>query len=567
MRSTTAAVAVLLASQVSASAADPNPDRAAQLRKQADGMIKQAEDFATRAARAQGELADSATNAATVSREVADAFESLATAVGIGVGQSTAIHLAEEKLSALRARQTVAVERLNVRQALAGLQPADAVIESLTKATSEADRPLLDALLAARKKAIDAGTALHAAIVPEADFTEIEVQRDEWIRAQNDLQLASLRLGFANDRAQLAASTGADRPAAAAKLAEVAARDEERLAAHEAVLAATLQARLADRSRSTAARAYETTTWMNNTLLTLDQARAWAALASPPREFARDGIWYGLDGLTCLTPEVAEVIAKPKRPLSLNGLTELSPEVAAVLAKREPVDDWSGDLRLNGLKRLSPQAAEALAAHQGNVRLDGLEKLDSVPLAQKLARQKGELRLGLTELSPQIAAELAKHRGDEARNSPSNIFGRVDNAASVLRLDNIASLSPETAEALAAHEGVLVLNGLVSLDSAVAASLAKRTGNAKKNRPGTLVLNGLPAISTEAAAVLAAFPGEIVLKGIREISAETAAALAKHQGRLYLTGLVQPGRETFAALQGHPDVLLPRPPTEVSLAK
>jgi hypothetical protein len=65
------------------------------------------------------------------------------------------------------------------------------------------------------------------------------------------------------------------------------------------------------------------------------------------------------------------------------------------------------DLRLNGLKTISPEAAEALAAHQGKVLLYSLEKLDSIPLAQKLARQWGELRLGLTELSAPIAAEPA----------------------------------------------------------------------------------------------------------------------------------------------------------------
>lgn len=304
--------------------------------------------------------------------------------------------------------------------------------------------------------------------------------------------------------------------------------------------------------------------WNTLPTLSLEHAREWAALANPPRERVIDGhIWHTLDGLTTLTPEVAEEIVKPRFPLSLNGLTELSPAVAAVLAKHELDNDWVGDLRLNGLKTLSPEAAQALAGHRGNVRLDSLESLDSVPLAQKLARQKGELRLGLRQLSPAIAAELAKHRGFDSNNSKSNPRGRIDGAASVLRLDNIESLSPETAEALAAHEGVLVLNGLVSLDPAVAASLAKRTGSSKTKRTGALVLNGLPALSTDAAAALAAFPGEIVLKAITELSPETAAALAKHKGRLHLTGLVKPIPETLAALKSHPQVLLPTSFAEV----
>jgi hypothetical protein len=316
-----------------------------------------------------------------------------------------------------------------------------------------------------------------------------------------------------------------------------------------------------------AGRACGSTTWRHVTSLNLEEARAWVAAEGAPRDFTVDGMWYDLNSVTALSVEAAETLAKARRPLSLNGLTALSPAVAAALAKHEPIAIFgAGDLRLNGLKALSPQAAEALAAHQGMVLLHGLEKLDSVPLAQKLARQWGELRLGLTELSPRIAAELAKHRGADKTEgkkpfkAAANPFGRQDRAASILRLDNLESLSPETAEALAAHEGVLVLNGLTSVDAAVATALAKRIGNSRRpDRPatGALVLNGLPSISTDAAAALAAFPGEIVLKAITKLSPETAVALAKHKGRLHLTGLTVVSPEIRAALCAHEDVLLP----------
>ena len=254
-----------------------------------------------------------------------------------------------------------------------------------------------------------------------------------------------------------------------------------------------------------------------------------------------------------------------------HGLTELSPEVAEVLAKHSPGKGFGfADLRLNGLKVISPQAAEALAAHSGKVLLYALEKLDSLPLAQKLARQWGELRLGVSELSAPIAAELAKHRGtEEDKTRPGVIFRRQDGAASVLRIDHLESLTPEAAEALAAHEGVLVLNGLSALPPAVAASLARRVGNSNAvrangssvtaKRTGTLVLNGLENLSTESAAALAAFTGELVLKAITELSPSAAAALAKHPGRLHLTGLTRISPECHAALQGHKDLLLPRP--------
>lgn len=307
------------------------------------------------------------------------------------------------------------------------------------------------------------------------------------------------------------------------------------------------------------------------TSLTLEQANEWAALKQPPRESTIDGAWDTLDALTTLTPEVAEVLVKHEGPLSLNGLTELSAETATVLAKHTPSKLFGyADLRLNGVKTLSPEAAEALSSHQGKVLLYSLAKLDSIPLAQKLARQWGELRLGLTELSPPVAAELAKHRGtEEDKTRPGVIFRRQDGAASVLRIDNISSLSAEAAEALAAHEGVLVLNGLTSLTPAVATSLARRVGNSNAvrsngssptvRRAGTLVLNGLETLSTESAAALAAFTGELVLKAITELAPACATALAKHPGRLHLTGLTRLSSECYAALQAHKNLLLPRP--------
>jgi hypothetical protein len=308
------------------------------------------------------------------------------------------------------------------------------------------------------------------------------------------------------------------------------------------------------------------------TSLTVEQARALMA-KKPAIVYSIDGGFANFDALTALTPEVAEVLVKHEGALSFNGLTELSPEVAAVLANHAPSKSFGhADLRLNGLKTLSPKAAEALASHQGKVLLYSLENLDSIPLAQKLARQWGELRLGVRELSPSIAAELAKHRGTDADTTrPGVIFRRQDGAASVLRIDNIAALTPEAAEALAAHEGVLVLNDVSSLSPAVAASLAKRVGNSQAvrangssvtaKRTGTLVLNGLESISTEAAAALSAFTGELVLKGLTELPPDTAAALAKHPGRLHLTGLTKLSPETHATLQTHKNVLLPRPPT------
>lgn len=291
------------------------------------------------------------------------------------------------------------------------------------------------------------------------------------------------------------------------------------------------------------------------TSLSVEQAREIAE-GNPKLSYELYGTFVSFDALTTLTPEVAAVLVTIERPLSFNGLTELSPETATILAKHPPASKVDGlhaktgfaDLRLNGIRHLSAPAAEALAAHQGKLLLHSLEQLDCIPLAQKIAREPGELRLGLRELTPAIAAELAKNRGEETTR-----------IVSILRLDNIETLSPEVAEALAAHEGILVLNGLTTLQPAVAAALAKRVGNRKHGSAGTLILNGLTRISTESATALAAFPGELVLKAITELEPETASALSKHKGRLHLTGLKILSEATHTALQAHADFLLPHP--------
>lgn len=300
------------------------------------------------------------------------------------------------------------------------------------------------------------------------------------------------------------------------------------------------------------------------TTLTVEEAREIAA-GNPKASYELYGTFISFDALTSLPPEVAEVLVKIERPLSFNALTELSPETAAILAQH-PAAAKSGasaaktgvpDLRLNGIKVLSDRAAEALSAHQGKLLLHSLEKLDSLALAQKFGREPGELRLGLKELTPAIAAELAKNRGEETARSHSG-GGRRDGAASILRLDHLESLTLEAAEALAAHEGVLVLNGLTTLQPEVAAFLAKRVGNRKNGSKGTLVLNGLARISPESAAALAAFPGELVLNALTELSSETADALAKHPGRLHLTGLARLSEAARTVLSSHRNLLLPR---------
>jgi hypothetical protein len=146
-----------------------------------------------------------------------------------------------------------------LRQAIAGLQPTDAAIEAVTKATAEADKPLLDAALAARKKAVEAGHAYLALLVPETDPLEIDARGDDWIRIRNELELTNLALTFANERNAMASRKGAERAAAAVKMPDVVKRDEARLAARKALLEANLQLRVAERKRRAVGGEFEKT--------------------------------------------------------------------------------------------------------------------------------------------------------------------------------------------------------------------------------------------------------------------------------------------------------------------
>lgn len=259
-----------------------------------------------------------------------------------------------------------------------------------------------------------------------------------------------------------------------------------------------------------------------------------------------------LPGLTSLSAEAAAVLARHEGELELNSLTELSGEAAAGLSTHAAVPGFArSDLYLNGIRHLSVQAAEALAAHKGCVSLHGLESLDSLPLAKKIAAQWGEVRLGLTTLTPEVAAELARSRGvSEDRSRPGVVLRRGDKSASILRFDRLTSLSTEVAQALVGADGVLVLNGLEKLEAGAAEQLALRKG--------TLVLNGIKELSVETAAALSAFPGELVLKALPSLPPGGAAALARHKGRLYLTGLKSLTEADRQVLGKHPNLVLPR---------
>lgn len=255
------------------------------------------------------------------------------------------------------------------------------------------------------------------------------------------------------------------------------------------------------------------------TSLTVEQAREYAARKAPLQ----------FDALVELDPAAAAELAKHEGAIRFTALAELSPEAARALAAHKPTKGFGQfDLDFRALRQVAPETAAALATHAGNLRLPAIERLDLPELARKLAGQWGELKVGVTELSLEIAAILATNEGVfEDRTRPGVVTRRADQSRSVLWFAGLKTLESASAVALAAHQGVLVLNGLTELCPEAAAALARRKG-------GSLILNGLERLSPETAAALAAYDGEIALRGLRDPSPEAATALAAHRGRLHL---------------------------------
>jgi hypothetical protein len=109
-------------------------------------------------------------------------------------------------------------------------------------------------------------------------------------------------------------------------------------------------------------------------------------------------------GLTSISPDVAEKLAMHDAWLNLPLLSTMDVESAALLAKHR---QW---LSLNGLTSLTPEIAEALGSYDGDkLNLNGLESLD-LEVARRLANARcasGIYLNGLKEVSPDVIQSLA----------------------------------------------------------------------------------------------------------------------------------------------------------------
>ena len=248
--------------------------------------------------------------------------------------------------------------------------------------------------------------------------------------------------------------------------------------------------------------------------VTVEQAQA---LVQQVQAESRFGILQ-LSRTHQMRPDVAATLAEFDGEIVILGLRSLSPEVARALATSKATTVW-----LHSVTALATEAADALAGLRGNLVLSGLAKLDSVPLARKLAQRPGVLSLPyLKQIGPEIAAAL----GENPRG---------------LILAALTDVSPEVQEALAETAGSLTVPNLASLDSpALTRKLAAGFASA-------VLLPRVKTLSVEQAQVIAAVNRPFFLGGallpLNVISEEVATVFANSPaaGRLSLVGRLSLG--------------------------
>lgn len=183
----------------------------------------------------------------------------------------------------------------------------------------------------------------------------------------------------------------------------------------------------------------------------------------------------GLAGMSPpLTPALAGELAKYRGRLSIAGLRELSPEAAAALV---PYRGPSIDLYGPATDKLSAETAAALATIPGDLIMP-IRVLDSVPLAQKFARQSQRTLDGLESVSVEAIPACVQYKGFFtlrqliALDSPV-LAKRLIEDSTGQTLPSLRTITPAAAEVLVTSPNPIYL-GLASLhDPAVAAVLTK----------------------------------------------------------------------------------------------
>jgi serine/threonine protein kinase len=242
-----------------------------------------------------------------------------------------------------------------------------------------------------------------------------------------------------------------------------------------------------------------------------------------------------LSGLVSLDAQTATVLAAaPKDVLWLNGLTTLDESVAGILATFR-----GSTLCLDAVRALTNEAADALSEFKGTLTLRGLTILNTY-VARTLAQAKTSRNVlafhSLATLTPETASALARFTGRSL--SLNGLQALTEETARMLaqykhslRLDGLTSMGVDVAQAFLDFTGSLSLGGLADLDFVTAKSLAA-------SRARGLSLGGITSLSTAAAEALAELNGTLSFAGLTMLSTDSAKSLSGMRGdALYLDGL------------------------------
>jgi hypothetical protein len=175
-----------------------------------------------------------------------------------------------------------------------------------------------------------------------------------------------------------------------------------------------------------------------------------------------------------LTAELAAELAKYRGRLSIAGLQELSPQAAAALV---PFRGTRLELSGPATDKLSPETAAALAKFPGTLDMP-LRVLDSVPLAEKYARQSARTLDGLEFISADAVPAYIKYNGFftlrqlPVLDSPT-LAARLIQDSTGQVLPSLRSITPAAAEVLVTSPNAIYLGLTVLDDPAVARALTK----------------------------------------------------------------------------------------------
>ena len=296
-----------------------------------------------------------------------------------------------------------------------------------------------------------------------------------------------------------------------------------------------------------------------------------APTAAALRGFGGDdwGAGVELPGVRSLTAAAAAELAGCQALLSLPALDELPVESARALAAHEGIG-----IVLGGLAKLPPDVAEAIAnarSMQGLLFPD-LIRLDSEPLARRLARQDHVFLPRVSRIEPAILEALRGNDGGELALphletvSPAAAKAMVGGGYYWLSLP-AAAIEPAAAEILAGHNGQLVLTGATPPRPATAAALAAHRGSIRLPRVarltpdvaeafaphgGPLIFESVSRLSPAAAEALGRHRGSLILAVLTEVSPEVAAGLARSRELLFLPSVEQLATPAALAFAGTP---------------